>query len=302
MFPKSKKWFDKYWARVAMIAFKMLLFISIIHFFRLSLVSILEGKVAMSPETIAFWFSAAIAPIAFLPIRGLLFATPTYDERSMDLRLRINELKNTVDRMKADSGYLNVERFPICNDKIKYLMACVDKFVDEAQQVLSTRAHAFYVFGTCAILGAIGILHYVGILAYDAFHQYDMLLEPRHNATQYIVIRIFTSLAFAAAIYAIVKTLIYYGSSFFHEGTRLLDRRHALRFGRLYMYLKGSDYDFVELEGAFQWHMESQTIFQNISATKITDNTFNQLIKSMSDLAGAVSKLKTTGSSSPREE
>jgi hypothetical protein len=134
------------------------------------------------------------------------------------------------------------------------------------------------------------------VLAYNALGQATLLLHPIQNPTHFVIMRIFGALAFAAAAYAIVKTLISYGSSFFHEGTRLLDRRHALRFGRLYMYMKGEKYDFEELEEAFQWHMESQTIFQAISPSKITDSTISQLLKTVSDTAGAVAKIKSKSS------
>jgi|GEM_PF-3444694 len=111
-------------------------------------------------------------------------------------------------------------------------------------------------------------------------------------ATHFVVMRVFSALAVSAAVYAIVKALISLGSSFLHEATRLLDRRHALRFGRLYMYLRTEDFDFKEMEDAFQWHRDSSTVFQEISGAAITDSTLSQMLRTIGETAESISKVK----------
>jgi hypothetical protein len=249
---------------------------------------------AVAPSIVRFWSMAAIVPLTFLPITGLFSFFSTPPKRVQDLIRRIVLFTKGLSELSSTQYAIQDQNVPIINDSVKYTLACVDKFVDEAQSILTTRAHTNYVFGTCSITVALGSLHYIAFLALSSLKETsEILVKTIPNPNQFVIIRVFGALAFAAAAYAIVKTLISYGSSFFHEATRLLERRHALRFGRLYMYMKGEDYDFKELEGAFQWHMESNTVFQDISASKITDSTLNQLLKTVSEMANAAAKIKS---------
>jgi len=267
-----------------------------------------DHYVFASPLLSFFLFAIAI-PLVYLPVRDFSSSGKSdrekterlIEERTQELNFRIEYFTKEIDKLylaQCETGAV-----PVGTDNLfKYLIACVDKFVDEAQQVLTSRAKSYYIFGTMSIIAAVGALVYAGLLAYESLSSIDQPLRPGslavYHPTQYVVMRIFSALAVATAIYAIVKTTLSYGISFFHEGTRLLDRRHALRFGRLYMYLKREKFEFEELEEAFQWHMDAQTIFQSISASKITDGVFNQLIKSISDAAEAISKVKKLASPS----
>lgn len=268
----------------------------------------ITGYEVVGSTLISISFFAIVIPLAFLPLRDFSTTPKVFDEkfkklvidRTDELNFRMqhftNEIKGFYDKQ------IDNNKLPEGADALsKYLIACVDKFVDEAQQVLTARAKSYYVFGTMAIIAAVGTLIYAGLLAYESLLTIEIPLRAYSLAyqhpTQYVIMRIFSALAVATAVYAIVKTALSYGISFFHEGTRLLDRRHALRFGRLYMYLKRENYNFEELEEAFQWHMDAQTIFQTISASNITESVFHNLIKNISEAADTISKVKKTASS-----
>jgi hypothetical protein len=68
------------------------------------------------------------------------------------------------------------------------------------------------------------------------------------------------------AFIAAAGFLIYLSRSCFHEATILYNRRHALRFGRLFVYLKmsGELFDLKELETAFKWTDEYSTAFKEL--------------------------------------
>jgi hypothetical protein len=235
---------------------------------------------------IALWVPVVLLPILFVPLRGTHTKILTPKDRAVKLKENMGHLAT----IQPDD-----EDFSLHDAEVRYLLASLDKFVDEAQGVLTQRAGVYHTFGAVSFVGAIAVLHIAGALAWATFRGITMDLGD--NPTQFIILRIFAALAVATAIYAIVKSLISFGKSFFHEATRLLDRRHALRFGRLYMYLKRENFDFNELEGAFQWHRESQTIFQEISEGQITESLLNQILRTISSTAETVTKVK--GAASP---
>ncbi len=223
-----------------------------------------------------------------LPLSGLWSRVLTPEERVtrlIDGMSKLAEIRNEED-----------DNATLMGAQQRYLLASVDKFVDEAQGILTIRAATYHVFGATSFVASLAVLHLAGLLAWDALHDIPIaFLVGGANVTHYLIFRIFSSLAVAAAVYAVVKGLISYGASFFHEATRLLDRRHALRFGRLYMYLKQEKFSFEEMEGAFQWHRESQTVFQGISPAQITDSSLNQALRTITQTAEAITKVKTAG-------
>jgi hypothetical protein len=243
------------------------------------------------------WIFAIVAPLTvMISVRGFFRAAQTPEYRAEDLWYRMSVFREVASAIseagdtKNDAG----ERVPLLKPKFRYLLTCVDKFVDDAQDVLTSRARVYYAFGSSAFLAAVGTLHVAGILANRSLEHTETLLHSvtAGTATHFVVLRIFSSLAVAAAVYAIVKAMIAFSSSFFHEATRLLDRRHALRFGRLYIYSRGDEFDFQEMEEAFQWHMEPHTVFQGISPTAITDSALTQLTRTVSELADTVAKVR----------
>lgn len=98
----------------------------------------------------------------------------------------------------------------------------------------------------------------------------DTLSTRRYtNKNQYnyiFYLLLLRSSSIGGAFVAAAGFLIYLSRSCFHEATILYNRRHALRFGRLFVYLKmsGDLFDLKELETAFKWTDEYSTAFKEL--------------------------------------
>jgi hypothetical protein len=235
------------------------------------------------------WVLLILSPFLCLPSDVIApLPQPDAGERVRELSGRIAELK------KVGSVDGDVEG-RVLSDRTVYLLACVDKFAQEAHEVLTSKAKAYFIGGISCLVATLGTLHLAGLLAMNTYQITFASLNNSKWPTHFVVIRVFSSLALAAAVYAVVKTFLSYSSAFFHEATRLLDRRHALRFGRLYMYLRREEYSFEQMEKTFEWHRETRTVFQGISATKIADSTLNQAMKTVAELSRAMRSSRAEG-------
>lgn len=58
----------------------------------------------------------------------------------------------------------------------------------------------------------------------------------------------------------------------------LRQRRHALRFGRLYVYLNQGQVELDKLQEAFQWNKEVITSFLDMKPEVITETIIQKLI------------------------
>ncbi|NJN80528.1 MAG: hypothetical protein HC797_08680, partial [Anaerolineales bacterium] len=68
--------------------------------------------------------------------------------------------------------------------------------------------------------------------------------------------------------------------SFLHEASVLRERRHALRFGRLYAYLKKGDVQFSELQESFDWNKMAVTSFLDVNPSAIAETLLHKFIES----------------------
>jgi hypothetical protein len=84
-------------------------------------------------------------------------------------------------------------------------------------------------------------------------------------------------------VYALVKYFVALARSFFHEAATLLDRRHALRFGRLYVYLEPGDLTLSALAEAFDWNRQATSAFLDIRPEVVTETLLHRAL----DLAAA---------------
>ena len=109
---------------------------------------------------------------------------------------------------------------------------------------------------------------------------------------QLIILSLFRTLGITAYIYVSVKLLISLSRSFFHEGLSLFERRHALRFGRMYLYLKKGVVSEKWLETFFQWNKETKTSFLDITPELVTETLLHKLFGVFSDAGHAVKNTK----------
>ena len=116
--------------------------------------------------------------------------------------------------------------------------------------------------------------------------------DDPQNGWQNLILKLFSTLGVTAYIYVSVKLLISLSRSFFHEGLSLFERRHALRFGRMYLYLKKGVVSEKWLETFFQWNKETKTSFLDMKPEVVTETLLHKLFGMFSDAGHAAKNTK----------
>jgi hypothetical protein len=137
-------------------------------------------------------------------------------------------------------------------------LAATDVFVEKAQGILTSRSRKLFASGAACALLATSVLLAGAVALYKA-------PQPAGNieaaAATLVILR---NAAIGAFIAGGAGFLIYLSRALFHESTVLLNRRHALRFGRLYVYLCPDAVTIDTLERAFKWTGEFATAFRDM--------------------------------------
>ncbi len=123
----------------------------------------------------------------------------------------------------------------------------------------------------------------------------EAYLQSQNDSTsrwQVLIFSLFKTLGITAYIYVSVKLLISLSRSFFHEGLSLFERRHALRFGRMYIYLKKGVVSEKWLETFFQWNKETKTSFLDMKPEVVTETLLHKLFGVFSDVGHAAKNTK----------
>ena len=161
-----------------------------------------------------------------------------------------------------------------------FQLAAVDLFVEKAQAVLTARARRMSRAGTAASLTAVAALAALSI--YIVQHA-SAIPADREIGRNELILRIVSAISLGAVVLVAVKYLIALARSFFHEGVTLLSRRHALRFGRMYVYLQRGEMDVKELRKAFDWNRGGDSSFLDIKPDEIGKTPWSVLAKSVGD-------------------
>jgi hypothetical protein len=168
--------------------------------------------------------------------------------------------------------------------KIPLAIRATDVFVEKAIQRLTRRAKDYFHYGVglsfvtfACIAGALGYLWINDITATltTLMYQQDTAQfvtdNPSTVLTMWIIRTVAIGSLFGGAIYFTASL----ARACFHEATLLLHRRHAVRFGRLCVYLKEygvrnqTKLTVDDMERAFGWNIESSTAFKDVDATKM---------------------------------
>jgi hypothetical protein len=195
-------------------------------------------------------------------------------------------------------------------------VAATDLFVEKAQVYLTWRARFLTFVGGFAALVAIVVFMFPAIyLIYKEdfspssyakifIEKYDITYVKRSGIEQttyngltknqfaYIFyLMLLRNSAIGGAFIASAGFLVYISRSCFHEATILYNRRHALRFGRLFVYLKtaGNVFTIDELETAFKWTDEYSTAFKEL---KPESNPSQAMIPGLSMINDILQKFK----------
>jgi len=193
------------------------------------------------------------------------------------LPLRETALKQACAELTAVHSGLNSDQL--------FSLAATDLFVEKAQLVLSRRAWRLFAAGVLAVLSSVGLLAAaVFIITRQLGNPIDPLVVQSPNA---LILRVFQAVALSAFILVGVKWLIALARNFFHEALSLLERRHALRYGRLYVYLRRGDVSDKGLKDFFQWNKETRTSFLDIKPEVLAETLLHKAVEGIGSLPPA---------------
>ncbi len=203
-----------------------------------------------------------------LPSLRILLNTSTLDSRSRkiakDLGARSTLLRFALrmHRGRTDS-------------KQQFRLATTDVFVEKAQHILTWRGRLFAIAGSVAGIFAVACFLYPAHLLFGL--PLSTLLGDRKEIDGYILSVIVVKatsaggLVVGAALFS-----MHICRAMLHEATIIFNRRHALRFGRLFLYLHDGPIKLDDLETAFKWTDEFSTAFRDIRPESIAPKSLTQ--------------------------
>ncbi|MCX6279346.1 MAG: hypothetical protein NT004_14810 [Bacteroidetes bacterium] len=198
-------------------------------------------------------------------------------------------------------------------------LAATDVFVEKASKIITRRAK--WLIGSGGVVTAIiaGILCWIGIyikttnfaediynykISYVVELKKNGFVKSNYNNSDYLSVKdalskpieidgltftllMFKKISLGAFFIGVAVLLAYIVRALFHEGFTLYSKRHSLRFGRLYVYLKHGNIDFSELQEAFQWNKEFPTAFRDIKPdllSKTILSIFPEITKNLAEV------------------
>lgn len=208
-----------------------------------------------------------------------------------NLQKRHALISESVNRLKS---------FSPCSDLL--VLAATDVFVEKAQSVLSRRARDLVGWGKlCAILAAlvmvVGIgylvaieLGYLGKCPSDGYDSFTFTLK---------LVRMTTLSGF---ILGLVFFLMWLAKSLLHEGMVLYNRRHAMRFGRLFVYTKHGRVTLPELVEAFQWNTDYGSAFRDMKPESFFRTILHKVVEMPPDALRALGSIFSKKSATSEKE
>jgi hypothetical protein len=200
-----------------------------------------------------------------------------FDHIEALLEKRNHTLRESLENLTVEFGRAG----PKIGPDALFRLAAVDLFVEKAQSVLSARARRMSRAGFIASFTA--VLSLALLAGYIAIHANAQPRDGKDLLLNELILRIVTAISLGAVVLVAVKYLISLARSFFHESVTLLSRRHALRFGRMYVYLHDGDIDLKELRKAFDWNRGGDSSFLDIKADEIGKTPWSILAKGIGD-------------------
>lgn len=185
----------------------------------------------------------------------------------------------------------SLKKLSSLNYKNPERLAATDVFIEKAQQRLTQRAVQFFVAGAALSAAAMALMLSGAYLVFT--HSLANDLKDLGGLDGYrVTLLVLRGTTVAGFILGAAYVSFSFAKAFFHEGTNSLNRRHALRFGRLYVYLKDGNIVFKDLERAFNWNIENTTAFKDINTENITKTAAGRLIEQPVEVAKAIANRK----------
>jgi hypothetical protein len=164
-------------------------------------------------------------------------------------------------------------------------LATTDIFVEKAQGFLNSRAIKLYCWGVFTVILALSILVTAAVwLVNTNVERILGISSPSENVTSaYLTIVIIKSTSAGAFVATAVYILFSLCRALLHEATVLYNRRHSLRFGRLFIYLMSDKLTREDLEAVFNWNGEYSSAFRDIKAEHVTKSPLMKLLETPAD-------------------
>jgi hypothetical protein len=169
-----------------------------------------------------------------------------------------------------------------------FQLAAVDVFVEKAQKQLSDRAASYRVWGCVTALASLALIVFGIIVLRDNRTVTTMLSELEvadRNNPWIMTLVLLRASSMAGLMAGAIIYLIFISRALLHEMVVLYQRRHALRFGRLFIYLHPEKISVEEMLAAFNWNAEYRSAFRDIRADKIMQGIPGKVLDTSVELA-----------------
>ena len=175
-----------------------------------------------------------------------------------------------------------------------YKHAITDLFVEKALTYLEEKADYYSMFGRMAYYLGLGVITCgIGIAAFQYFN-YSINIESFKNQTWgEIITRFILAFTFYGFIVLAAVGLWRFGRAMLDQAERLLERRHALRQGRLFVHLHDGEMSIEDMEKAFNWNVNKPNAFSdmNTEAKAPWGTAVTEVVKGSTEVAKAAKNI-----------
>lgn len=203
-------------------------------------------------------------------------------------RALLEARSSLIDLERKTAQILDVETTALLENPVALSrLAVTDLFVEKAQRVLTRRATVMRRAGQMCFAVALVVLSFAAYLAWEATSR--PVSDPTTNE---LILLIARALILGGYLIIALRMTIALGRSFLHEATALLNRRHAMRLGRMVAHRLPFENLLVDdLAAAFDWNMDSDSSFRDIDPNKVTETLLGNLLN-LKSVADAVKDVK----------
>lgn len=150
-------------------------------------------------------------------------------------------------------------------------LAATDVFVEKAQKALTNRAYWLFAMGVFTTLVTL-----LGLLIAVIYLSNDELISI--DSTYNFVLILLRKTTIASIILGAAYFFVALSRALFHESLNHFNKRHSLRFGRLFIYLQNGNVKFGQLEEAFSWNKEFTSAFKDINVETMSKSLMQRIL------------------------
>lgn len=228
------------------------------------------------------------------------------------LLLRYSILEKTAGRDNLVLGLAETSSDPKSqqgSSNRRYHLAVTDLFVEKAIAYLEKQANRYKIMGwvVYAFAGVVALAG-MGVSGYK-FFSYESPFSVKHYEKYFDFVgkinsnpEIAKSILWSDLVYSTTRGIVMYGMVIFvvvgfwrygkallDQAERLLEKRHALRQGRLFVHLNDGELTIDQLERAFNWNQTQPNAFGELKVdASVMNNITDGIIKMIPDMIKSV--------------